>query len=64
MSNCWRVWGERYGYFALEKDAQVFYNQLVYSIAKVQKLFAFLCFLKKWVIGKKTVTGPTIVEKT
>ena len=21
MANCWRVWGERYGYFASEKDA-------------------------------------------
>src|SRR6201996_5182031 len=32
MANCWRVWGERYGYFAAEKDAQVFYDELVYSI--------------------------------
>src|SRR3954467_15466782 len=24
MANCWRVWGERYSYFASEKDAQVF----------------------------------------
>src|SRR6187431_716664 len=32
MANCWRVWGERYGYFASEKDAQVFYDELVYSI--------------------------------
>jgi ribonucleoside-diphosphate reductase alpha chain len=32
MANCWRVWGERYGYFATEKDAQVFYDELVYSI--------------------------------
>ena len=24
MAHCWRVWGERYGYFASEKDAQVF----------------------------------------
>jgi ribonucleoside-diphosphate reductase alpha chain len=32
MANCWRVWGERYGYFASEKDAQVFYEELVYSI--------------------------------
>ena len=30
MANCWRVWGERYGYFASEKDAQVFYEELVY----------------------------------
>ena len=32
MANCWKVWGERYGYFASEKDAQVFYEELVYSI--------------------------------
>jgi len=32
MANCWRVWGERYGYFASKKDAQVFYEELVYSI--------------------------------
>ncbi len=32
MANCWRVWGERYNYFASEKDAQIFYDELVYSI--------------------------------
>ena len=32
MANCWRVWGERYGYFATSNDAQVFYEELVYSI--------------------------------
>src|SRR5580700_1028636 len=32
MANCWRVWGDRYGYFASEKDAQIFYDELVYSI--------------------------------
>ncbi|HTC01261.1 MAG TPA: hypothetical protein VK705_11330, partial [Ferruginibacter sp.] len=32
MAQCWRVWGERYGYFAEAKDAQVFYDELVYSI--------------------------------
>jgi len=32
MANCWRVWGERYGYFASAQDAQVFYEELVYSI--------------------------------
>jgi len=32
MANCWRVWGERYGYFATANDAQVFYEELVYSI--------------------------------
>ena len=32
MANCWKVWGERYGYFATSEDAQVFYEELVYSI--------------------------------
>ena len=32
MANCWKVWGERYGYFATATDAQVFYEELVYSI--------------------------------
>jgi ribonucleoside-diphosphate reductase alpha chain len=32
LANCWRVWGERYGYFASEQDAQIFYEELVYSI--------------------------------
>ena len=32
LANCWRAWGERYGYFASPQDAQVFYEELVYSI--------------------------------
>lgn len=32
LANCWKVWGERYGYFASSGDAQVFYEELVYSI--------------------------------
>lgn len=32
MANCWRVWGERSGYFASSEDADVFYEELVYSI--------------------------------
>ncbi len=32
MANCWKVWGERYGYFASEEDATIFYDELVYSI--------------------------------
>lgn len=32
MAHCWRVWGERYDYFATKKDAQIFYEELVYSI--------------------------------
>jgi ribonucleoside-diphosphate reductase alpha chain len=30
--NCWRVWGERYGYFATPDDAQAFYDELVYML--------------------------------
>jgi len=32
MADCWRQWGEKYGYFASANDAQVFYEELVYSI--------------------------------
>ena len=32
MANCWKVWGERYNYFASETDAEIFYEELVYSI--------------------------------
>lgn len=32
MANCWRVWGEKYGYFASPRDAQVFYDELVYCM--------------------------------
>ena len=32
MANCWRVWGERNGYFASPDDARIFYEELVYSI--------------------------------
>ena len=32
MANCWRVWGEKYGYFASENDATIFYEELVYCI--------------------------------
>lgn len=32
MANCWKVWGERYNYFASAQDATVFYDELVYSI--------------------------------
>lgn len=36
MANCWKAWGERYGYFASAQDAQVFYEELVYSILAQQ----------------------------
>ncbi len=32
MADCWRVWGQRNSYFATEQDAQIFYEELVYSI--------------------------------
>ena len=32
MANCWRVWGENYNYFNTTQDAQIFYEELVYSI--------------------------------
>jgi len=32
LANCWKAWGERYNYFDSEKDAQVFYEELVYSV--------------------------------
>ncbi len=32
LADCWRTWGERYNYFNSKKDADVFYDELVYSI--------------------------------
>lgn len=32
MADCWRKWGLDYGYFSSQKDADVFYEELVYSI--------------------------------
>ena len=32
MADCWRQWGTKYNYFASDKDAQVFYEELVFSI--------------------------------
>lgn len=32
MAYCWKVWGERYNYFASAKDADIFYDELVYCI--------------------------------
>lgn len=32
MANCWKIWGETYGYFETPQDAQIFYEELVYSI--------------------------------
>jgi ribonucleoside-diphosphate reductase alpha chain len=32
MADCWRGWGERYNYFASKEDANIFYDELVYTI--------------------------------
>src|SRR5476649_2448248 len=32
MANCWKDWGQRYGYFASKKDAGIFYDEIVYTI--------------------------------
>ncbi len=32
LAYCWRVWGERNNYFSSADDAQIFYDELVYSI--------------------------------
>ena len=32
MANCWKDWGARYGYFASPKDADIFYDEIVYTI--------------------------------
>lgn len=32
LAGCWKTWGHKYGYFASEKDAQVFYDELVYAL--------------------------------
>jgi len=32
LADCWRAWGEKYGYFETSNDAQVFYDELVYSM--------------------------------
>jgi ribonucleoside-diphosphate reductase alpha chain len=32
LANCWKAWGIRYGYFASDRDAEIFYEELVYSI--------------------------------
>ncbi len=32
IAGCWRDWGEKYNYFYSEKDAQIFYDEMVYMI--------------------------------
>ncbi len=32
MADCWKQWGEQYGYFASAKDAAIFYEELVFML--------------------------------
>lgn len=32
MADCWKQWGEQYGYFASAKDANIFYDELVFML--------------------------------
>ncbi len=32
LAGCWRHWGERYGYFSSEQDAQTFYDEIAYML--------------------------------
>ncbi len=32
MAKCWKDWGVRYGYFASADDAEIFYDEIVYTI--------------------------------
>ena len=32
LAGCWRSWGEKYHYFASEKDAQQFYDEVTYML--------------------------------
>lgn len=32
LADCWRSWGMKYGYFASAKDADIFHDELVYSL--------------------------------
>ena len=32
LADCWKQWGYKYGYFTSEKDATIFYDELVYSL--------------------------------
>jgi ribonucleoside-diphosphate reductase alpha chain len=32
LADCWRHWGESHGYFASKNDAQIFYDEIVYTL--------------------------------
>lgn len=33
LAGCWRYWGEKYGYFDSQRDAQAFYDELCHMLA-------------------------------
>jgi ribonucleoside-diphosphate reductase alpha chain len=34
LAGCWRFWGEKHGYFTTVEDAQAFYDEMVFMLAK------------------------------
>ncbi len=32
LAGCWRLWGERHGYFSSEEDARAFYDEIAYML--------------------------------
>jgi ribonucleoside-diphosphate reductase alpha chain len=34
LAGCWRTWGEEHGYFDTAKDAEAFYDEIVYMLLK------------------------------
>ena len=32
LADCWKKWGQEYNYFASEKDAQIFYDEIAYML--------------------------------
>ncbi|MCS6818901.1 MAG: vitamin B12-dependent ribonucleotide reductase, partial [Chitinophagales bacterium] len=32
LADCWRQWGEKYGYFYSKQDADIFYDEIVFSL--------------------------------
>lgn len=32
LAHCWKVWGQRYRYFSSKKDADIFYDEVVYML--------------------------------
>ena len=32
LAHCWKAWGEKYGYFETKTDAQIFYDEVVFTI--------------------------------